>query len=190
MDDKRKGRPSFKTSDVVKNELRDVIDGDRRLTVREVADKCAISKTTVHEILVQELHMNRICARWVPRMLSEENMTNRTEASRQFLRKFSQSGIGFLDRIITTDETWFHYYDPETKQQSSQWKNIDSPRPKKSKVSKSLGKHMFILFMDRKGMILTHAVPRGQTVNADYYCKVCKIIIKYNSNIIRTLSLL
>jgi predicted RNA-binding protein with PUA-like domain len=34
------------------------------------------------------------------------------------------------DRIITTDETWFHYYDPETKQQSSQWKNVNSPRPK------------------------------------------------------------
>ena len=87
--------------------------------------------------------MNRICARWVPRMLSEENMTNRTEASRQFLRKFSQSGIDFLDRIITTDETWFHYYDPETKQQSSQWKNIDSPRAKKAKVTKSLGKNMY-----------------------------------------------
>jgi hypothetical protein len=55
-------------------------------------------------------------------MLSEENMTNRTEASRQFLRKLSQSRIGFLDRIITIDETWFHYYDPETKQQSSQLK--------------------------------------------------------------------
>jgi hypothetical protein len=123
-------------------------------------------------------------------LLSEENMTNRTKASRQFLRKFSQNGIGFLDRIIATDETWFHYYDPETKQQSSQWKNIDSPRPKKAKVTKSLGKNMFILFRNRKGMILTHAVPRGQTVNAHYYCKVCKIIIKYNSNIIRTLSLL
>ena len=144
MDDKREGRPSFKTSDVVKNEVCDVIDGDRRLTVREVADKCVISKTTIHEILVQELHMNRICARWVPRMLSEENMTNRTEASRQFLRKFSQSGIGFLDRIITTDETWFNYYDPEIKQQSSQWKNVDSSRPKKAKVTKSLGKNMFI----------------------------------------------
>jgi predicted RNA-binding protein with PUA-like domain len=85
------------------------------------------------------------------------NMTNRTEASRQFLRKLSQrqSGIGFLDRIITTDETGFHYYDPETKQQSSQWKNVDSPWPKKAKVTKSLGKNMFILFMDRKGMILT-----------------------------------
>ena len=69
-------------------------------------------------------------------------MTNRTEASRQFLRKFSQSGIGFLDRIITTDETWFNYYDLETKQQSSQWKNVDSPRPKKAKVTKSSGKNM------------------------------------------------
>jgi hypothetical protein len=65
MDDKREGRPSFKTSDVVKNEVSEVIDGDRRLTVCEVVDKCVISKTTVHEILVQELHMNRICARWV-----------------------------------------------------------------------------------------------------------------------------
>jgi hypothetical protein len=62
MDDKREERPSFKTSDVVKNEVRDVIDGDRSLTVREAADKCVISKTAVHDILVQELHMNRICA--------------------------------------------------------------------------------------------------------------------------------
>lgn len=62
MDDIRERRPSFKTSDVVKNEVCDVIDGDRRLTVREVADKCVISKTTVHEILAQELHINRICA--------------------------------------------------------------------------------------------------------------------------------
>jgi hypothetical protein len=38
MDDKHEGRLSFKTSDVVKNEVHDVIDGDRRLTVREVAD--------------------------------------------------------------------------------------------------------------------------------------------------------
>jgi hypothetical protein len=34
-------------------------------------------------------------------------LSNRTEASRQFLRKFSQSGIGFLDRMITTDEKWY-----------------------------------------------------------------------------------
>jgi hypothetical protein len=36
MDDKCEGRLSFKTSDVVKNEVCNVIDGNRRLAVREV----------------------------------------------------------------------------------------------------------------------------------------------------------
>jgi hypothetical protein len=47
-DDEWEGRPSFRESDAVKNEVRDVINVDRRLTVREVADKCGISKTTAH----------------------------------------------------------------------------------------------------------------------------------------------
>ena len=58
MDDKREGRPSFKTSDVVKNEVCNAIDGDRRLTVREVEDKCVISKTTVHDIMEKNEQIN------------------------------------------------------------------------------------------------------------------------------------
>jgi hypothetical protein len=45
-DDEREGRPSFRESDAVKNEDRDVINGDRRLTVREVADKCTARCST------------------------------------------------------------------------------------------------------------------------------------------------
>ena len=63
------------------------------------------------------------------------------ELSKQFIKKVNRGGIRFLDRIITTDESWFHYYDPETKQQSSQWKNCNSPPPKKAKITKSLGKN-------------------------------------------------
>jgi hypothetical protein len=29
------------------------------------------------------------------------------------------------------EETWLYSYDPETKQQFSQWKNLASPRPTK-----------------------------------------------------------
>lgn len=181
-DDEREGRPSFRESDAVKNEVQDVINGDQRLTVREVADKCGISKTTAHQILGNDLNMNRVCARWVPRILTAEHLTKRVELSKQFIKKVNRGGIRFLDRIITTDESWFHYYDPETKQQSSQWKNCNSPPPKKAKITKSLGKNMFILFMDRKGMLLTHAVPRGQTVNSEYYSKVINIIITFEIN--------
>jgi hypothetical protein len=37
----------------------------------------------------------------------------------------------FISRIITGDGSWIYGYDPETKQQSSQWKNSQSPRAKK-----------------------------------------------------------
>lgn len=175
-EDLRSGRPSIineKSLTLVKN----VIDNDRRLTVRDISEQCDISKTTVHKILTENFGMERVCARWVPRLLSSDNKEARVRAAKSFLRKWKRGGDAFLDRIITTDESWFHYFEPESKQQSSVWKHKDSPPPKKAKVTKSMGKHMFILFMDRHGMILTHAVPHGTTVNADYYSKVIVVFI-------------
>lgn len=88
------------------------------------------------------------------------------QTSKAFIQNFKRGGEKWLDRIITTDETWLHHFDPETKTESSIWKHRGSPAPKKAKVAKSVGKQMYIFFADRHGMILVHAVPSGQTVNA------------------------
>ena len=37
-------------------------------------------------------------------------------------------------------ETWLYHYDPETKQQSMEWRHSGSPHPKKFRVQKSTGK--------------------------------------------------
>ena len=57
-----------------------------------------------------------------------------------------------------------HGFTTMTRKQSNNQVNgkISTLLGQKMQVTKSLGKNMFILFMDRKGMILTHAVPRGQ----------------------------
>ena len=44
--------------------------------------------------------------------------------------------------------------------------------PKKSIMFMAMGKHMFIVFLDIKGVILSHAVPKGQSVNSMYCSKV------------------
>lgn len=75
-------------------------------------------------------------------------------------------------RIITTDETWLWFYDPETKSQSAVWKRTRSPPPKKARVSKCGDKYMFIMFADMPGIILQHVVPENNTVNTDYFWKV------------------
>jgi hypothetical protein len=39
-----------------------------------------------------------------------------------------------LSRVITGDKTWVYCYDPETRKQSSQWKNL-TYQPEESKAS-------------------------------------------------------
>ena len=111
-------------------------------------------------------------ARWVLRLLKDFEKDRRVKESRAFLRRYRKEGNDFLDRIITTDETWMWFYDLEMKGQSAVSNRSGSPPPEKARVTKSGGKHMFIMFCDRRGMILHHAVPKDTTVNAGYYSKV------------------
>ena len=53
----------------------------------------------------------------VPRLLSEENKRNRAVDSQAILAPFRRNLDEFLRQYITSDETWIHYYTPETKEQ-------------------------------------------------------------------------
>jgi len=44
------------------------------------------------------------------------------------------------------DETWLYHYDPETKQQSMEWRHSSSPRPKKFRVKNPLEKCSLRIF--------------------------------------------
>jgi hypothetical protein len=44
------------------------------------------------------------------------------------------------------DESWIYGYDPETKQQSLQWKSPQSPRAKRARQVCSSTKSMLIVF--------------------------------------------
>jgi len=54
------------------NKIYKMVLGDRRLKVRELADMVNISKSAVHRILAENLEMRKLCARWVPRLLTIE----------------------------------------------------------------------------------------------------------------------
>jgi len=67
------------------------------------------------------------------------------------------------------DETWLYHYDPETKQQSMEWRHSSSPHPKKFQMQKSAGKVLASIFWDQDGILLIDYLPKGQTTNAKYY---------------------
>ena len=72
-------------------------------------------------------------------------------------------------RLVTMDETWLYHYDPETKQQSMEWRHSGSTRPKKFRVQKSAGKVLASIFIgNQDSILLIDYLPKGQTVKAEY----------------------
>ena len=171
MDEQRSGRPTSITSQKVQ-EIKELLDKDRRIMVREVSQRVDCSVGTVHTIIHETLNRRRLCARWIPKMPSECQKTQRVESCRRFVQRFEREGEDFLSRIVTADEMLISLYEPESKEQSTMWKTPGSPSPKKFKISRFTKKQMFIMFFDIQGVILSHAVPQGQTVTANYYAKV------------------
>jgi len=141
------------------------------LTVRELESDLGIPKTTVWRILTENLAMARVCAKFIPKLLSAEQKNLRFEIAQDNLEMISNDK-NVLKKIITGDESWVYGYDPKTKRQSLQWKRASSPRPKKARQSRSKVKTMLTVFFDYEGVVHHEFAPRGQTINKEYYVKV------------------
>jgi len=108
-----------------------VLDRERCLRVQLIVEELGLPKTDVHQIITEDLHMRKICAKLVPKILSNEQKDNRVLVSQELLDRVT-SEPDFLQRVITGDETWVFKYDPTTKRPSSEWHTSQSPRPKKA----------------------------------------------------------
>jgi len=131
-----------------------MITTDRRLTVRYVAVCLKLSYGTTHHVITNALGYNKVCARWVPRMLTPKKKQVRLATSHENLSLYNADPARFLRRYVTMDETWAHYFDPETKQQSKHWKHVTSPTPVKFRKIASAGKIMASVFWDSEGVLM------------------------------------
>ena len=76
--------------------------------------------------MTEKLKMHHVAAKFVPRLLTEEQKQNRITVSQELL-DHSNTDENFLKNVMTGDETWVYGYDVETKVQSSQWVGKSSP---------------------------------------------------------------
>ena len=165
-EDPRPGRPSTSAADDHVERVCAVIRGNRRLTVREVADEVDISIESCHQILAEKLQMHRVSAKFMLCLLTDDQKENRVEISQELLAS-ANGNENFLKKIVTGDETWVYGYDVETKMQSSRWMGKGSPRPKKARMSRSKIKVVLVVFFDWKGIIHYEFVPHGQMVKTN-----------------------
>ena len=146
--------------------LVDIVLSDRRLKVREWVEATRVSKGTVIAILQEKLGLQKISARWVPHLLSPENKRTQVVTSEALLARIRGNPQDFWRQLITVDETWIHYYTPETKEQSKQWISKGEPAPKKAKTVKSADKVMATVFWDAYEIIHIDYLQKGQSLDS------------------------
>ena len=90
------------------NKIHDFVFDDPKVKVREIAEIISISTERVVNILHTHLSMRKLCARWVPRLITIDEERIRVTTSEQNLAYINPSPNEFLRRFGTMDATWTH----------------------------------------------------------------------------------
>ena len=76
-DEERSGRPATSRTEKYIAKVRQIVRDNRRMTVRSMTEQVNIDRETVRKILTEDLDMRKVCAKMVPKELTEEQKQRR-----------------------------------------------------------------------------------------------------------------
>lgn len=169
LDKPRSGRPSTSVHDSNMQLVVQLIEDNRRIKVKEMSETIGISVGSILSIL-DKLSYRKIVSRWVPKLLTNEMKKQRLEICAHLLSEYGSREYPFKG-VITGDETWIYRYDPETNQESKEWRRPNSPFKNKQRTLRTKDKIMATFFWDQEGIILIDFMERNETINKERYCQ-------------------
>ena len=139
---------------------------DWQRTVQVVCNVVRLSYGMCQWILSGELSVRHIASKFVLLLLSNDQKEYCIAVSTE-LKEQTENDPNFIFTIITRDESWVFGHNPETTQQSSQWKTPTSLRPKKHKKFGAVSSECFFFF---DSIVYKEFVPPEQMVNGKFCC--------------------
>ena len=82
--------------------------------------------------------------------------------------------------IVTGDETWISFFEPEGKENNKVWIGENGTRPKITRRSRSVKCVFYALFFDARGIVVRIPVPEHKTVTGIYYAEqVLPVVVNH-----------
>ena len=85
----RPGRPKTVTTQEIIDQIHELILEDRRISAKSIAEQLGISRERVGFIILEDLDMRKLSAKWVPKCLNADQKCQRCQSSEQYLDFFS-----------------------------------------------------------------------------------------------------
>ena len=165
----KSGRPKSASRKEIVSKIKEIIEGDARFTVRDIARKVDISLSTVHLILKKHLKVRKISARWVPHLLTDQQKRQRVKVAKKLLQMFPKYDKKQFANVVTGDETWVHYFEPVRKVSNKIWATKHSKRPIIAKSSLSTKEVLYAIFFSGEGVAIKVPVKKGKSITRKYY---------------------
>ena len=100
QDQPRSVRPRTASTECNKERVDEIIQDDRRVTVDKIARTIGIGHYAVQE-MIESLGYRKVCARWPPRLLTEDHKGQRKAITSELLQRYRHEGDDFCLRIVT-----------------------------------------------------------------------------------------
>jgi len=95
-------RPSTSRTDENVEKIQEKINEDRRYTIYEISEATGVSWSSCQRILTVNLNMRRVAAKFVPRLLTQDQKNTRLTLCQE-LKNQIESDPNFLSKVITGD---------------------------------------------------------------------------------------
>ena len=99
---------------------KDVVEQDARLSVKDIVSCTGISESSVQTILKKRLDLRKVCARWVPHLLTEEQKTQCLKCAWELLKTYKDCNSQVIYNLLTGDETCVHMFEPQRRADNKQ----------------------------------------------------------------------
>ena len=100
----RPGRPCSARTSATVAKVREVVNEDRRLGVRDISERVGVDRETVRRILNDDLGLTKRCAKLVPKNLNFEQKLKRLRICEDWLGSFDDT----FNRVIVAPVSYTH----------------------------------------------------------------------------------
>ena len=145
--DLRVGRPVSVLTEKNVATVKTFIEEDARYTMQEIEELSGIHSSSVLKILHERLGLHKICARWVPYLLTDEQKRSRDRLASQVIQKYDKCDPRRLEEIVTGDETWIYHFQPDSKAKNQVWVSSEGDGPVIARRYKTSNRMLYVILI-------------------------------------------
>ena len=159
-DEHRSGAAKSVRSENTIESVRQQIDQDPHSSIRQISLNLNLFYGNVQTILLEDLTLKKVFARWVHHILTEDQKRQRVLCARKLIQLLEPNGHKRLEDVITGDETLNYFYGIPNKSPNMMWVTEDEPRPVAARKGFQSIKRLFTIFSNCEGQYLLANCPR------------------------------